>query len=319
MTENHIFGPVNSRRLGKSLGIDLLPFKTCSYSCVYCECGHTTSLTTKRTEFFPTEEVIFQLDEILEKRPALDYITFAGSGEPTLSLSLGRVIRHLKTKYPNYRVAVLTNGSLLGDKSVREDLSYADLVIPTLTSTNQKTFERIHQPVFGLAIENIISTMIEFRKEFHGQIWLEIFLIPSVNMEGEELAALREAVRKIRPDRIQLNTLDRPASEDWVTTPETEQLEAVRKYFAELGIPVDVAGSCCEQPDTHVAGESTHEHIRKTLQIRPCTVEDLATMTGLHHHEVAKYLSGLLDEGIVQVQRGKRGVFYFIGPETERK
>ncbi|HJJ51096.1 MAG TPA: radical SAM protein [Methanocorpusculum sp.] len=319
MTENHIFGPVNSRRLGKSLGIDLLPFKTCSYSCVYCECGHTTSLTTKRAEFFPTEEVITQLDEILEERPALDYITFAGSGEPTLSLSLGRVIRHLKTKYPEYRVAVLTNGSLLGDKSVREDLSYADLVIPTLTSTDQKTFQYIHQPVFGLAIENIISTMIEFGKEFHGQIWLEIFLIPSVNMGSEELAAIREAVRKIRPDRIQLNTLDRPASEDWVTTPETEQLEAIRKYFAELGIPVDVAGNCCEQPDTHVAGESTHEHILKTLHIRPCTVEDLATMTGLHHHEVAKYLSGLLEEGIVKVQRGKRGVFYFIGPETEQR
>ncbi|NLC91478.1 MAG: radical SAM protein, partial [Methanocorpusculum parvum] len=105
MTENHIFGPVMSRRLGRSLGIDLLPFKTCSYDCVYCECGATTHITTKRAEFFPTEEVISQLDTVLRERPTLDYITFAGSGEPTLSLSIGRIIRHLKTAYPEYKVA----------------------------------------------------------------------------------------------------------------------------------------------------------------------------------------------------------------------
>jgi wyosine [tRNA(Phe)-imidazoG37] synthetase (radical SAM superfamily) len=126
MTENHIFGPVMSRRLGRSLGIDLLPFKTCSYNCVYCECGATTHLTTKRAEFFPTEEVISQLDKILSNGPTLDYITFAGSGEPTLSLSIGKIIRHLKTTYPQYKVAVLTNGSLLGNEEGRSGYPYPD-------------------------------------------------------------------------------------------------------------------------------------------------------------------------------------------------
>jgi wyosine [tRNA(Phe)-imidazoG37] synthetase (radical SAM superfamily) len=319
MTENHIFGPVMSRRLGRSLGIDLLPFKTCSYDCVYCECGATNSLTTKRAEFFPTEEVISQLDTVLRERPTLDYITFAGSGEPTLSLSIGRIIRHLKTAYPEYKVAVLTNGSLLGNKEVAADLSQADLVIPTLTSTSQETFEKIHRPDTCLLIKTIISDILEFRKEFHGEIWLEIFLIPDLNTSLEELASLRDVIDKIQPARIQLNTLDRPAAEDWVTAPDPDELENIRKYFAELKIPVDVAGVCCEQPDVCRAGESTHEQILKTLRIRPSTVEDLASMTGLHHHEVAKYLSGLLEEGTVHIQRGKRGVFYFAGPNTDRK
>lgn len=319
MTENHIFGPVMSRRLGRSLGIDLLPFKTCSYDCVYCECGATTHITTKRAEFFPTEEVISQLDTVLRERPTLDYITFAGSGEPTLSLSIGRIIRHLKTAYPEYKVAVLTNGSLLGNKEVAADLSQADLVIPTLTSTSQETFEKIHRPYPGLLTKTIISDILEFRKEFQGEIWLEIFLIPDLNTSLEELASLRDVIDKIQPARIQLNTLDRPAAEDWVTAPDPDELENFRKYFAELKIPVDVAGVCCEQPDVCRAGESTHEHILKTLRIRPSTVEDLASMTGLHHHEVAKYLSGLLEEGTVHIQRGKRGVFYFAGPNTDRK
>ena len=319
MTENHIFGPVMSRRLGRSLGIDLLPFKTCSYDCVYCECGATTHITTKRAEFFPTEEVISQLDTVLRERPTLDYITFAGSGEPTLSLSIGRIIRHLKTAYPEYKVAVLTNGSLLGNKEVAADLSQADLVIPTLTSTSQETFEKIHRPYPGLLTKTIISDILEFRKEFHGEIWLEIFLIPDLNTSLEELASLRDVIDKIQPARIQLNTLDRPAAEDWVTAPDPDELENIRKYFAELKIPVDVAGVCCEQPDVCRAGESTHEQILKTLRIRPSTVEDLASMTGLHHHEVAKYLSGLLEEGTVHIQRGKRGVFYSAGPDMTRK
>lgn len=273
----------------------------------------------KKGRVFPTEEVISQLDAVLRERPTLDYITFAGSGEPTLSLSIGKIIRHLKTTYPQYKVAVLTNGSLLGNKEVIADLSSADLVIPTLTSTSQETFEKIHRPDTCLLIKTIISDILEFRKEFHGEIWLEIFLIPDLNTSLEELASLRDVIDKIQPARIQLNTLDRPAAEDWVTAPDPDELENFRKYFAELKIPVDVAGVCCEQPDVCRAGESTHEHILKTLRIRPSTVEDLASMTGLHHHEVAKYLSGLLEEGTVHIQRGKRGVFYSAGPDMTRK
>ncbi len=175
-------------------------------------------------------------------------------------MSIGRIIRHLKTTYPQYKVAVLTNGSLLGNKEVIADLSGADLVIPTLTSTSQETFKRIHRPYPGLLTKTIINYILEFRKEFRGEMWLEIFLIPDQNTSLEELASLREAIQKIRPERIQLNTLDRPAAEDWVTAPEAGKLENIRKYFAELNIPVDVAGVCCEQPDVYITGERARMH-----------------------------------------------------------
>jgi len=137
---HHIFGPVISRRLGRSLGIDLIPFKACSYDCVYCECGATTDLTSQRREFFPTGDIITELDNVLASCPKLDYITFAGSGETTLSLSLGQVLAHLKKDYRQYKVAVLTNGSLCSDPCVRQELLSADLVSPTVTTTKQEIF-----------------------------------------------------------------------------------------------------------------------------------------------------------------------------------
>ena len=146
MTRKHIFGPVLSRRLGLSLGVDLIPFKTCSYDCAYCECGHTTDKTITRQDFFPAREVITELQDVLASRPHLDTITLAGSGEPTLARSLGPVIAFLKSEYPEYTISILTNGSLLADAAVREELNPADRVIPTLTSVFQPTFERIHNP-----------------------------------------------------------------------------------------------------------------------------------------------------------------------------
>lgn len=310
MKNTYIFGPVCSRRLGRSLGIDLLPFKTCSYNCVYCECGATTRLTSDRAEFFPLNDVIAELDSVLSKNPALDYVTFAGSGEPTLSLSLGPIITYLKTTYPQYRVAVLTNGSLLTDAGVRSDLARADLVIPTLSSISQKIFEQIHRPAPGLTIDRIISGLTEFRKGYSGQIWLEVFLVPSLNTGQDELSGLREAIRAIRPDRIQLNTLDRPATESWVEAPGPSDLHRIQHYFEGDGIPVDVIGPAVVMPETGDWGDAIREQILTTIRIRPCTVEDLAAMTGVHHRQISKYLAGLCATGRVHAERGARGVFY---------
>ncbi|MFA5331206.1 MAG: radical SAM protein [Methanoregula sp.] len=310
MKNTYIFGPVCSRRLGRSLGIDLLPFKTCSYNCVYCECGSTTRLTSERAEFFPVNDVIAELDSVLSKNPALDYVTFAGSGEPTLSLSLGTIITFIKTHYPQYRVAVLTNGSLLTDAGVRSDLARADLVIPTLSSTCQKTFEKIHRPSPGLMIDRIISGLAKFRKEYPGWIWLEVFLVPSFNTGDEELSGLKEAIRAIHPDRIQLNTLDRPATESWVEAPGPSDLHRIQHYFERTGIPVDVIGPAVLMPESGEWDNAVREKILTTIRIRPCTVEDLAAMTGVHHQQISKYLAGLYATGRVRAERGARGVFY---------
>ncbi|HSQ94347.1 MAG TPA: radical SAM protein, partial [Methanoregula sp.] len=199
MRYSHLFGPVSSRRLGRSLGIDLVPFKTCTYDCVYCECGATTEASGQRQEFFPVGEVLKELSHFLSSSPTLDFITFSGSGEPTLSLSIGEVICFLKDRYPAYRVAVLTNGTLLTDPDVRKDLLKADVVLPTLSTVNETTFRRIHRTVPEIDVAGIIDGLERFRREYAGEIRLEVFIIPGLNTTDSELAGLRDAVHLIRP------------------------------------------------------------------------------------------------------------------------
>ncbi|MCA1917071.1 radical SAM protein [Methanospirillum hungatei] len=311
---HHIFGPVISRRLGRSLGIDLIPFKTCSYNCVYCECGATTDLTSQRREFFRTDEIIHQVDTILSSSPKLDYITFAGSGEPTLSLSLGPVLTHLKQNYDQYKVAVLTNGSLCTDPDVRRDLLQADLVSPTITTTTQEIFEKIHRPVPGLSVTGIIRGLQSLRNEYTGQIWLEVFLIPGLNTTENELGSLRSAVYHIRPDRIQLNYLDRPGTEAWVSSPDPRHLKRIQEFFAEGGIPVDITGF--DEPGAILTQDDSIAQIDETLRRRPCTAEDIAHMTGLQVPDVRKKLALMVQQGIVQAKSGNRGIFYWISSET---
>lgn len=306
----HIFGPVISRRLGRSLGIDLIPFKTCSYNCVYCECGATTDLTSQRREFFRTDEIIHQVDTILSSSPRLDYITFAGSGEPTLSLSLGPVLAHLKQNHDQYKVAVLTNGSLCTDPDVQRDLLKADLVSPTITTTTQEIFEKIHRPVQGLSVTQIIQGIENLRDEYLGQIWLEVFLVPGLNTTDTELDKLRTAIYRIRPNRIQLNYLDRPGTEAWVSSPDPLQLKNIQDFFAEGGIPVDITGF--DEPGTLLSDDDSIALIDETLRRRPCTAEDIAHMTGLQAPEVRKKLALMVQQGIVQAKSGERGIFYWI-------
>ena len=306
---HHIFGPVVSRRLGRSLGIDLLPFKTCTYNCVYCECGLTTHHSSQRKEFFPVQEIIRELNDVLSKKPELDYITFAGSGEPTLSLSIGRVLSYLKEKYPDYRVAVLTNGSLLILPEVRRDLLQADLIIPTLSTTSQGIFECIHRPVPGLLVSSIIEGISVLRKEFSHQIWLEVFLVPLLNTTKKELSSLRDALYSIGPDRIQINALDRPGTESWVCAPDPEETKKIAAFFSEGGLPVDIIGTDNNRP-LLPDPEGLSIKIEETLSRRPSTAEDIAQMTGLHVNEVIKNLGHMMKQGKIQEKDGERGIFY---------
>lgn len=311
--QRHIFGPVLSRRLGLSLGVDLVPFKVCSYDCAYCECGHTTDLTLKRKTFVPAGVVMAELRTVLASRPALDTITLAGSGEPTLSLALGPVIAAIKREFPEYTVSVLTNGSLLSDPAVQDELLPADRVIPTLSSVSQQTFERIHHPHPSLKIDTIIDGMIGFRKRYTGQLWLEIFIIPGLNTTDEELDGLKAAVARIRPDYIQLNTLDRPPADTWVRPASADELERVREYLGTKGI--GIAGKTPPVSPAVVERTAAADLMYAMLCRRPATVEDLVRATGLSANEVTEILGSFERDKKISSHRMERGVFYSILPE----
>ncbi len=315
MTPRRVFGPVLSRRLGLSLGIDLIPYKTCSYDCVYCECGQTTARTLTRREFFPVEDVMAELREVIAPRPQLDSITLAGSGEPTLSLSLGRVIGFLKDEFPEYTVSVLTNGSLLPEPAVREELLLADRVIPTLTTTSQATFERIHRPRPGLEVGAIIEGMEQFRTEYAGELWLEVFIIPGLNTSPAELADLKDAIERIDPDRVQLNTLDRPSAEGWVRAAPDAELERIGTLLGRPSAGVVRRESPAARAPA--APAEARERVRATLCRRPSTISDLVLTTGMSGGEVAKVLGLLERAGLVTSERKRRGVFYTCRPDDD--
>ena len=186
-----IFGPVPSRRLGFSLGVDVIPLKTCTYNCIYCQLERTTQKTLRRAEYVAVEPILQELQHVLSLGQNIDYITFSGSGEPTLNAKLGEMIREIR-EMTSIPVAVLTNGSLLSEREVREDLSAADLVIPSLDAVSEEAFQRVNRPHGRLKIGAIIEGLKVFRRAFQGQLWLEIMFVKGINDTPEEIARMRE-------------------------------------------------------------------------------------------------------------------------------
>ncbi|MCE5297624.1 MAG: radical SAM protein [Methanoregulaceae archaeon] len=313
MQYSHLFGPVHSRRLGRSLGIDLVPVKTCSFDCVYCECGHTTLETIKRQEFFPLKEVLSEIQNYLCRSPELDFITFSGSGEPTLSTSIGEVIRFLKHSFPHYRVAVLTNGSLLWHPDVRCDLLLADVVLPTLSSVFESTFRKIQRPAPGISVAQVLEGLERFREEYIGEIWLEVFIIPGINTSQLEMDGLRAAIERIRPDRVQLNTLDRPGTEEWVRPASPEELERIRGVLGLSGVnavePVryELSAGATMTGEWSDAVARVHDLIKR----RPCTLDDISASTGLSRREILKILREIQITSVIEEKREERGIFFF--------
>jgi wyosine [tRNA(Phe)-imidazoG37] synthetase (radical SAM superfamily) len=301
-----IFGPVPSRRLGVSLGIDLVPHKTCSLNCIYCECGRTTCLTINRREYVPTNKVIAELRDYLSSSPDLDYITFSGSGEPTLHSGIGTLVSFLKREFPNYKLALLTNGTLFADKSLRKEVSDADLIIPSLDGASDVAFHKINRPHPNVTMSSTISGLIELRKEYKGEIWLEVFIVPGINDSEADLMLFKETLLKLRPDRLQLNTLDRPGTEDWVMPASKARMDEIASF---LGGEVIAHFS----PRTQVPSFSrdVEQSIMSTLSRRPCTIQDLSKSMGLHQNEVSKYLQTLLSHGKIDTEKKERGNFFY--------
>jgi|YNPNPStandDraft_1061719.scaffolds.fasta_scaffold18360_3 wyosine [tRNA(Phe)-imidazoG37] synthetase (radical SAM superfamily) len=305
-----IFGPVPSRRLGRSLGIDVVPFKTCTYDCVYCQLGRTTHRTTQRREYVLADEVISQLQGRLAEGLEADYITFSGSGEPTLNQQLGRMIAtvHGMTDAP---VAVLTNGSLLFHPEVRADLARADLVIPSLDAATSGTWKAVNRPCPELHLEAVLDGLRRFRQEFSGALWLEVLLVRGLNDSAADLAELAAVVEDLHPDRVQLNTVVRPPAEGWAEPLDRPTLERIA---ATLPPPTEVIAevppAALDQPRCQAGAE----RILALLSRRPCTLEDLAASLGIHRNEAGKYVQILLQSGAIQESWHQGRRFYALPP-----
>ena len=303
MRYKHLFGPVGSRRLGVSLGIDLVPHKTCTLNCVYCECGKTTNLTLERREYIPTDEILNELNNYLGGSPGLDYITFSGSGEPTLHSRIGEIIDFLKRNYPQYKIAVLTNGTLY--KNLRDEIKNADLVIPSLDAASDELFRKINRPQRELDINKIMDGLIELRKEFSGEIWLEVFIVPGLNDTDDQLQLLKRAIKKIKPGRIQLNTLDRPGAEGWVIPARKEDIEKIARF-----LDAEIIAEFTQRKRIKGFSRDIEDNIISILKRRPCTARDLSEMLGMHLNEVNKYLRLLIKNGKINCKEEERGMFF---------
>ena len=304
----YIFGPVPSRRLGMSLGVDLVPKKVCSLNCVYCEVGKTTNLTLQRKEYVPIDIVKEELAHYFKNNPDPDYVTFSGSGEPTLNSRIGEVIDFIKHIKPNLPVAVLTNGTLLYDTKVRQELVNADVVLPSLDAATDKVFKKINRPHKDLKLKSYIEGLISFRKEFQKKIWLEIFILPGYNDNVEELILLREIIKKINPDEVQINTLDRPGTVDNLKAADYNELKNVLRIFNMQN--VKIISSISEAKKRISYRKDIESTIFETIKRRPCTLEDLSNILNISENEVRKYLVVLLNEGKIQSVRQNRGVFF---------
>lgn len=304
--QKYIFGPVPSRRLGRSLGVDLVPYKTCTFDCIYCDVGRTTHKTIFRGPFVSPEEIQGELEltlSILDKKP--DYITLSGSGETTLNNNIGEIIHKIKeiTLIP---LAVLTNGSLLSMDEVRKDLQEADIVLPSLDAITPVLFEYINRPHSSLRIKEIVSGLIQFREQYRGQIWLEVLFCRGVNDGKEEVEKLKENIEKIQPDRVQLNTSVRPPTEDFVFPLTSAKLEQIRK---KLGDKAEIISEFAA-PLEEVFDSVQDTEILSLIKRRPCTTEDISKAFGLRIDEVVKHLDHLTKTGAIRYRIYQHRCYY---------
>jgi len=308
-----VFGPVPSRRLGRSLGIDLLPFKTCSMDCVYCECGATTNLTCERREYFPTYDVIAEIDSVLSKQPEIDFVTFSGVGEPTLHSGLGRIIRHIRSRYPGLRLCLLTNSTLLHDPGLLAELEGISVIIPSLDGSNEEELYKINRQAPSVTLKSVMEGLLAVRSRYPEMtMWLEIFIVPGINDSPESAERFRVLAEQIRPDKVQLNSLDRPGVTEWIRPADPAVLERIAEVIGR-SVPVEIVNRHRRQVEIHSEQPDVAQYndlILKTLRSRPCTAEDMAAVLGIPANRIEPHLHRMERAGLVIPEPGPRGIFW---------
>jgi len=238
----YVYGPVPSRRLGQSLGIDTIPLKTCNWNCVYCQLGRTVPLTNERKEYFPCEAILAEVKAALASHQPgeIDWLTFVGSGEPTLHSGIGWLILAVKllTDLP---IAVITNGSLLYLPDVRRDLIWADVVMPSLDAGTADLYRQLNRPHPEATFERLVDGLAAFRQDYSGKLWVEVMLVQGLNDTDRALQELATILRRIQPDEVHINLPTRPPAETWVREPEEEGLMRARAILGDIATVVHPA------------------------------------------------------------------------------
>ncbi|MHC4386895.1 MAG: radical SAM protein [Planctomycetota bacterium] len=277
----YLFGPVPSRRLGRSLGVDIVPLKTCTQNCIYCQLGKDALQTLDRKEYAPIDAVLKELKTKIASGLEADFITISGSGEPTLHSDLGRLISDIRA-VTEIQVAVITNGTLLSRPDVRADCCKADVVLPSLDAGDTETFQKMNHPHPDLDFEQFVDGLIRLRSEYAGQIWLEVFFCEGVNTTIQAISNLKTRIEQIRPDKIQVNTSVRP-----VVHPEAARVEPKRliSIASQLGEQAEIIadfsrhiGATTQTVDLNI--------ILETLRRRPCSLDDLCAGLGLSKEQL---------------------------------
>jgi wyosine [tRNA(Phe)-imidazoG37] synthetase (radical SAM superfamily) len=306
---NYIFGPLNSRRFGLSLGIDAVPAKTCNLNCVYCECGETESFSFKPFEYIKAQYIIDELKQVLDSNIVCDYITFSGAGEPLLNSQIGGIIDFIKDNYPQRKIVILTNGILLSNPEIAQKILKADIIVPSLDASTQDVFSLMTRPGDEIIFDEYIKGLLEFRKIFPGEIFLEIFFVPGINDSYNEIMGLKELCIKISPDKIHLNSLDRPGAVKNLPIMSMEKLTEIAQLF--LPLEAEIIGN----PNlaiTKVRIKDLRESIISIIKRRPSTIEDICRVTGKSEKEVNEIIKDLVKINSIEAKEMERGIFYKI-------
>lgn len=301
-TRRYIYGPVPSRRLGLSLGVDIVPMKICTLDCVYCQLGRTTEKSVVRRDFVDINAVLAEVEDWLKAGGRADHITLGGSGEPTLNLRLGDLVDaiHALTDIP---VAILTNGTLFYRQDVRADCAKAEVVVPSLDAGDAAMFEAVNRPAPDISIEKLVSGLATFRDEYAGQIWLEVFMIPGVNTDEEQIEKIKKLSERMRPDKIQLNTAVRPTAEEGIEAAAGEALAAIaRQIGGGCEVIAEVPAATRDRRRERVTAD-----VLSMLKRRPCSIEDLCRGLGITPDEARRQVAELDDCGLIHAEsRGDR-------------
>jgi len=316
----YLYGPVPSRRLGLSLGVDIVPAKVCTLDCIYCQIGRTSLTTLVRKPYLPASQILAELADRIRHGLSCDYITLTGSGEPTLNTELGCLIDQVRA-LTDIPIALITNGTLLYDPAVQRDAAKADVVLPSLDAGNEAAFDMMNRPCPGLDFRTFLQGLIDFRVLYRGSIWLEVFLIEGINTSDAELQSLRECIARIRPDKVHLNTAVRPTAEPGIKPLDPARLQAIAQ---RMGPDCEVIADFSTAHPHHLPdslhslaqADQTAESIFAMLKRRPCSIDDLCSALGLTRTAALAALKVLTAANRIHTTSKAGRVFYAPAPDA---